>query len=82
MNDEITLFAFNQVVKIFHPGMRDEYRDKEMIAIPYDYLAFFNFRGYPFINLNTYEFLWYIERSYFEKRMKLIDNIDNYLYNT
>lgn len=62
-NDDIIVHAFNKAVQIFNVGMRDEYLGKMMKKIPYAALQFFNGRGYPRINPNSYELEWYVDTA-------------------
>jgi len=60
-NDPVLLLEFNQTVEIHQPGMKDANRDQEMEKINPNVLRYFNYAGYPRINLNTLEFEHWIE---------------------
>lgn len=63
--DPILLKEFNTTVECFNPAMTDEFRDKEMTRIPKDLYKLFNHRGYPYIDLKTNRFGWYVPTQYF-----------------
>ena len=65
-NDPIQISEFNESVSDMNPGMADEFRDENYIAIPYQILSFFNMRGYPRINPKTMELEWYITYNMFK----------------
>ena len=65
--------AFNWVVGVFHPGMRDlqwkvsNNKDIDMWKVPRNILPKLNYRMYPHINILTYELEWYIDKEYVEE---------------
>ncbi len=82
--DDINIVDFNDTVKIFNPSMRDEYRNSNMVLIPYELLVYFNNRGYPRINEKTGKLEWYIPKelyntaiSNFNKTNKSIEENNN-----
>lgn len=74
-NDEILIWAFNKVVETFNTDMREGLRTSRMVKIPNDaYLEIFNNRGYPRINLKTYEFEWYVSKDTWDSRLNAYKN--------
>jgi len=59
------LLDFNRLMGIFHPDIRNVLSGKKsnMVPIDYDLLRLFDFRGYPVINLKTYEIVWLISKD-------------------
>ena len=64
--DDILVKEFNETVKIFNPTMSDVTREGSMVKIPYDLLLYFNHRGYPRINEETYELEWWVHGNAFD----------------
>ena len=67
-NDDILFKEFNETTAIFNPAVRTylEATDKEstdMEVIPYELLPLLNYRGYPIVNLKTYELQWLINKN-------------------
>ena len=64
-NDPILYKEFNEVSAIFNPDVRNliEGKSHNLEQIPYDMLDLLNHRGYPIIDLNTYELKWYISKD-------------------
>lgn len=75
-NDAILIDEFNKSVIIGCPpmkivrayrirGLELNPRDNNLVmdAIPYEYLKFFNYRGYPMIDYQTYELKWYVFKA-------------------
>lgn len=62
-NDPLSFKTFNDVVQIFNPKMKDDYREQQMAIIPYDLLYYFNFRGYPRINPINRKMEWWIDKE-------------------
>lgn len=64
-NDDILIKEFNTTVGIFNKGMRDKIAGNgtNLVKIPYELLASFNNRGYPYINPETLELEWYINKN-------------------
>lgn len=69
-NDDILIYEFNKTVQIFNPSMNDKALQRDMVIIPIDLLQFFNNRGYPRIDPNTYDLDWWVERSVFDRKVK------------
>lgn len=64
--DSVTAMEFNATVAIFNPYIRDimtKGSSSAIVKIPFNILSLLNFRGYPFINLNTMELEWYISKN-------------------
>ena len=66
-NDPLIVHQFNKTVCIFNPDMRPvggaTLPPPNMMPVPMASLDYFNCRGYPFINPDTYELLWYVYQS-------------------
>lgn len=78
--DPIIVSQFNRVVGIFNPAMR-VYPNETLpraanggggtvMPVPMESLQYFNCRGYPFINPDTRELLWYVDISDFNALME------------
>lgn len=66
-NDPILIKEFNTIVQIFNPDMMDDARPRTMRKIPREYLNYFNYYGYPQINLKNYELEWWVSNEDFNK---------------
>ena len=77
--DDILIRAFNLTVGIFNKQMRAESRDSNMVKIPFEHLNFFNNRGYPFIEPNTRELQWFINKDYYDAKIEALRNLDRAL---
>lgn len=72
-NDDILVYEFNLASEqYFNPALAEGKRDATFIKIPFDELPVFNFRGYPRINLATYELEWYVRRSDYNQIVPLV----------
>lgn len=86
-DDSILVDEFNKAVCIACPPMKvirayriigEEIKENdpnlELIKVPYDFLQYFNYRGYPFIDYQTYELCWYVikQSKRYESVMKYI----------
>lgn len=78
-NDDIIIRWFNEVVEIFHPGMRNGNRAGQMVKIEYRHLALFNCRGYPRIDPFTRELQWYVDADYHSAKMEAYRAFDRNL---
>lgn len=67
-NDDILIWSFNKTVQTFNQQMIDGTRETAMVPIPQEYLTLFNNRGYPFIDPQTYELQWWINKESFERK--------------
>ena len=67
--DDILIKEFNATVVIFNPAMSDASRAQSMVKVEKSLLNYFNNRGYPRIEPNTYELEWYIDKSTFNSRV-------------
>ena len=65
--DPILLTEFNLLVQSFNPDMYYAQRSQVMVQVPYDELAYFNFYGYPWIDVRTRELRWYVYKSEYEQ---------------
>ncbi len=61
--DDILVHEFNKTVGYFNADMRDSVRKTRYTKIPTEYLILFNHRGYPRIDINTYELEWWIDKE-------------------
>ena len=59
------LLDYNKLMATFHPDIRNFLtgKDTNMVPIDYDLLKLFDFRGYPVINLKTFELVWLISKD-------------------
>jgi hypothetical protein len=72
-NDDILLWEFNQCSEQwFNPGLADGTRQTMYQKIAIDELPIFNYRGYPRINLETYELEWWVRKNEYQQMMSLI----------
>jgi hypothetical protein len=55
--------------------MRDKNRDGHMTVIPNLLLHLFNSRGYPRIEPSTHELTWWIDKKYYEDRIKALQGM-------
>ena len=77
--DDILVHEFNKTVGIFNPSMRDAKRNSEMIQIRPNLLPLFNTRGYPHIDIDSYELEWYVSASEYASKINAIDQFNNAL---
>lgn len=61
--DDILIDEFNKTVEYFNWDMKDNSRKNLYTKIPTEYLILFNHRGYPRIDINTYELEWWIDKE-------------------
>lgn len=66
-NDARLITSFNGVVSCFNASMYDDYRDKEMVLVPYSKLPLFQGYIYPRINPDTLAFEWWAKKEYASK---------------
>lgn len=62
-NDPILIHEFNHIVALFNPAMKDENRKTAMVKVDHMALNFFNYYGYPYIDINTFELQWWVFRQ-------------------
>ncbi len=79
--DDMLIRNFNYTVGIFNRSMRKDRIAAEMVKIPRHLLPIFNNRGYPFIDPNTKELEWYIDRGYYNLKLQALSNFDQELDN-
>lgn len=71
-NDDILMFEFNQCSEQwFNPDLADGKRQSSFVKVPFDELQIFNFRGYPRINLSTYELEWWVRKDEYQQMQAL-----------
>ncbi len=70
--DDILIKEFNMTVAIFNPAMNDTNRPNMMVKVNKNLLNYFNNRGYPYIDPNTYELSWYVDANLFSNRVSTI----------
>lgn len=63
--DDILIFEFNEVVKIFNPSMEDGVREYNMVQIDKQLLPLFNNRGYSRINPDSRVLEWWVDKEYY-----------------
>ena len=61
--DPVVVQEFNTTVTYFNPGMRDGQREQYYTKIQPHERPFFNYRGYPRIDIDTYELEWYVSND-------------------
>jgi hypothetical protein len=72
-NDDILMWEFNQCSEQwFNPGMADGTRESIFTKVPMDELPIFNYRGYPRINLETYELEWWVRKDEYKQLTSVI----------
>lgn len=71
-NDPILPYEFNKTVTQFNNAMTDGNRDNAMTKIDPVFLVHFNNRGYPRINLSTYELEWWVQTDIYIRKLKSI----------
>lgn len=63
-NDPITLWEFNKLTAIHNPDMGDDVREDRMTQISPEERKLFNYRGFPWINLeNNNELEWWVDND-------------------
>lgn len=64
-NDPITVVEFNQAVANFNPDVRKMLLGEEhnLVKIPGNVIRWFNHRGYPIIDTETFELGWWISKD-------------------
>jgi hypothetical protein len=66
-NDPITLWEFNKLVVIFNPDMGDGKREKTMVHVSPEERKLFNYKGFPWINLQgDPELQWWVDKSEYD----------------
>lgn len=69
-NDPITMDAFNKAVMILQPFLSTaKSRAETFRKLTLQERIMFNYRGYPLINLDTYEYEIYVRKDYYERYM-------------
>lgn len=73
--DDILAWEFNRTVILFNDNMRDDRRTRFYTKIPYAALNLFNHRGYPRIDLNTYELEWWVPTADYNAKIPVLKDI-------
>lgn len=75
--DDILVKEFNATVQIFNPDMSEAklLLGNTMIKVHPTLLPYFNNRGYPRINPETYELEWYVSGDVFNSRLSVLNNM-------
>jgi len=71
-DDPIIINQFNRVVALFNENMKDQYRDDTMTEVPMSSLSFFNHKGYPRIDPDSFELKWYVHRQVYTEQMTAV----------
>lgn len=72
-NDDILAYEFNLASEQwFNPAMAEKSRASTFQKVAFDELAVFNYRGYPRINLATYELEWYVRKTEYAQVLPLV----------
>ena len=50
-----------------------------MTKVPYEYLTYFNNRGYPFIDPDTRNLDWYVTTELYEAKLEVLKRFDSLL---
>ena len=78
-DDDILIRTFNTTVGIFNPDMYGEALGGAMVKLPLTEIEMFNFRGYPYINPDTFEMEWYVPAELYQAKMTALANFDQML---
>lgn len=79
-NDPILFTEFNVLVCAHNIDMFGPNRDKLMLKIPIEELAYFNFYGYPRIDFRTAELEWYVYRSDYQDSLNRLKEVDQQVF--
>lgn len=79
-NDPILFTEFNLLVCMHNIDMHGANRSKLMRKIDPDELAYFNFYGYPRIDVRTAELEWYIYNEDYEANLALLSETEQQIY--
>lgn len=60
-NDPIVLKEFNEISYTFLPALRSARHNPDFYKLHPSQYAYFNYKGYPIINLRTSEFEWWVK---------------------
>jgi len=77
--DDRLLYDFNKVQTYFNPKIEALLNGEKYVGldiIPHSLLPLLSFKGYPLIDLKTYELIWVIDKKdpFYRKVMKMTDN--------
>lgn len=84
--DDILIYEFNKTVGIFQPNILALMSDGSnaysqignLIKVEKNLLPFFNNKGYPYIDPNTYELQWWIDVDVFNNRLSVLQANPNF----
>ena len=64
-NDPITILEFNMVNSFFNNNVYNMLHGQShnLKKVSAEELAYYNYRGFPFIDVNTMELCWYVENN-------------------
>lgn len=85
-NDDIIIHEFNTLGEMFNPGLKDitfsttengtpianDKRSATYQKLSIDEIGLFNFRGYPRIDLYTYELEWFVRKDEYRQVLPLL----------
>lgn len=72
-NDDILFYTFNKTVSIFNPSMVTK---KGLTKVDPEHLDIFNNRGYPWIDVDTYELQWWVPTEMVTNRLEQYENFN------
>jgi hypothetical protein len=91
--DDILIYEFNKTVGIFQPTVleilanggsasRQGYTAVvgNLVKVDKNILPYFNNRGYPYIDPNTYELQWWVDAGEFQNRLSALQNNSAFYY--
>lgn len=74
--DPIIVREFNQTVEIFNPDMEEGNRQSRMMKLPPRIIAEANYRGYPYIDVETMNLDWYVSTNdYISTSQAVLDQV-------
>lgn len=74
-NEDILMWEFNQASEQwFNQGLQDGLREQYFVKVAMDELPIFNFKGYPRINLETYELEWWVRKEVYSQLAGTVRN--------
>jgi hypothetical protein len=83
--DDILIYEFNKTVGIFQPSILTILKNGgsasqvgNLIKVNKNLLPFFNNRGYPYIDPNTYELQWWVDADEFRNRLAALNQFTEF----
>lgn len=64
--DPLQIMHFNRIVGFFNPSMTEQNRLKSMVCLKKAELPTFRHRCYPFIDIDTLEFQWWVKKEAYD----------------